>query len=72
MLLFGLLGVVVVGLGAEPIGLGAELIGDGGCVYNNSGCGLIFVIECSEIRFILVMASAGTSVTVFSTIFSYG
>ena len=71
MLLFGLSVVVVVGLGAEPIGLGAELIGDGGCVYN-SGCGLIFVIECSEIRFILVMASAGTSVTVFSTIFSYG
>ena len=45
MLLFGLLVVVVVGLGAEPIGLGAELIGDGGCVSNNSGCGLIFVIE---------------------------
>ena len=44
MLLFGLLVVVVVGLGAEPIGLGAGLIGDGGCVYN-SGCGLIVVIE---------------------------
>ena len=71
MLLFGLLVVVVVGLGAEPIRLGAELIGDAGCVYN-SGRGLIFVIECSEIMFILAMASAATSVTVFSTIFSYG
>ena len=58
MLLFGLLVVVVVGLGAEPIRLGAELIGDAGCVYN-SGCGLIVVIECSEIRFILELASAG-------------
>ena len=44
MLLFGLLVVVVVGLGAGPIGLGAGLIGDGGCVYN-SGCGFIVVIE---------------------------
>ena len=44
MLLFGLLVVVVVGLGAEPIGLGAGLIGDGGCVYN-CGCGLLVVID---------------------------
>ena len=72
MLLFGLSVVVVVGLGAEPIGLGAELIGDGGCVSNNSGCGLIFVIECCEIRFILVMASAGTSIILCYNLLNYG
>ena len=32
----------------------------------------VVVIECSEIMYILAMASAATSVTVFSTIFSYG
>ena len=43
-----------------------------GGTYRSSGRGLIVVIECSEIMYILAMASAATSVTVFSTIFSYG